>query len=157
MNIVCPKCRTRLSAEDLDFIRATLAQTSSDSIALESLMLDPEILDSILDHENLKNAIQDQILPLQISAHLYFYVLVRHTLLNADLDDRDLADYVASLLVAFTKEDRQKKLLPELKAPLHYLVDIVTEIEKADYYHRFFSMPIWETKLYFYPGCFPIS
>ncbi len=87
-------------------------------------MLDPETLDSILDHEALKNAIQNRFQSLQISDHLYFYISVRHTLLNADLDDRDLADYVASLLVAFTREDRQKKLLPELNAPLHYLVDI---------------------------------
>lgn len=155
MNIVCPKCRTRLSAEDLDFIKATLAHTSNDSVALESLILDPEILDSILDNAALKNAIQNQIQPLQISAHLYFYVLVRHTLLNSDLDDRNLADYVASLLVAFTREDRQKKLLPEIDGPLHYLVDIITEIEKADYYHRFFLYTHLGNQTLFLSGLFP--
>ena len=138
MNLVRPKCRTRLSAEDFAFIQSVLLETVQDEIALKSLLLDPEMLDAILDQKELYEAIQDCALTVNISAQLYFYVLVRQTLLNADIDDREMADYIASLLISFSREDHQKKLFPELKEPMHYLIDIVTQIEKSDYYHRFF-------------------
>lgn len=155
MKLVRPNCRSQLTAEDFDFIRATLARSTKDSVALESLMLDPEMLDTILDQEPLLDAIQNHALALRISSHFYFYVLVRHTLLKSDLDDRALSDYVASLLVNFTRQDHQKELLPELKTRMHYLVDIVSEIEKVDYYHRFFLYAFLGNQTLFLSGLFP--
>ena len=140
MNLVRPKCRTRLSAEDFAFIRASLSHTTEDAVALKALLLDPEVMDSILDQKELFEAVQDRSQALQISHHLYFYLLVIKTLLKANLDDRELTDYVASLLVEFCREDKAKRLFPNLKAPMRYLVDIVIQIEKSDYYHRFFSL-----------------
>ena len=155
VNLVCPNCRTRLSAEDFSFIQSSLGKSKGDEAALRSLLLDPEVLDSILDQERLFQAVQDKSQTLKISPHLYFYLLVRQTLLNAEIDDKALADYVASLLVDFTREDRQSKSFPELKAPMRYLVDIVTEIEKADYYHRFFLYAHLGNQTLFLSGLFP--
>jgi hypothetical protein len=148
-------CRNKLSSEDFAFIQTVLAQSNKDGIALQSLLLDPDILDSLLDQNDLLEAVQDKFRTLKISSHLYFYILVRHTLLNADLDDRDLADYVASLLVYFARQDTQKKQFPNLRAPMHYLVDIITEIEKADYYHRFFLYAHLGNQTLFLSGLFP--
>jgi len=100
-------------------------------------------------------AVQDRAQTLEISPQLYFYLLVRQTLLKANIDDKELADYVASLLVDFTREDRQSKSFPEPKAPLRYLVDIVTEIEKVDYYHRFFLYAHLGNQTLFLSGLFP--
>lgn len=155
MNLVCPNCRTRLSAEDLAFIQSSLGKSKRDGAALGALLLDPEVLDSILDQEMLFQAVQDRAQTLEISPQLYFYLLVRQTLLKANIDDKELADYVASLLVDFTREDRQSKSFPEPKAPLRYLVDIVTEIEKADYYHRFFLYAHLGNQTLFLSGLFP--
>ncbi|GEM_PF-4881829 len=156
MNLVCPNCRTRLSAEDFAFIQSSLGKSKRDGAALGALLLDPEVLDSILDQEMLFQAVQDRAQTLEISPQLYFYLLVRQTLLKANIDDKELADYVASLLVDFTREDRQSKSFPELKAPLRYLVDIVTEIEKADYYHRFFLYAHLGNQTLFLSGLFLI-
>lgn len=155
MNLVRPKCRTRLSAEDFTFIQSVLLKTVQDEAALKSLFLDPEMLDTILDQQELYDAIQDRALTVNISSHLYFYVLVRQTLLKAGLDDREMADYVASLLISFSREDRQKKLFPGLKEPMHYLIDIVTQIEKSDYYHRFFLYAHLGNQTLFLSGLFP--
>ena len=155
MNLVRPKCRTRLSGEDFAFIKAVLGQSPTDSVALQSLLLDPDALDSILDQPALYEAIQDRSQTLKISTHFYFYVLVRQTLLDAGIDDRDLTDYVASLLVTFSRSDSHKRLFPGLKAPLRYLVDIVAQIEKSDYYHRFFLYAHLGNQTLFLSGLFP--
>ena len=155
MNLVRPKCRTRLSAEDFAFIQSVLLETVQDETALKSLFLDPEMLDAMLDQAELYEAIQDRALTVNISSHLYFYVLVRQTLLKADIDDREVADYVASLLISFSREDHQKQLFPGLKEPMHYLIDIVTQIEKSDYYHRFFLYAHLGNQTLFLSGLFP--
>ncbi|MDA0348498.1 MAG: hypothetical protein O3C43_16150 [Verrucomicrobia bacterium] len=144
-----------MSAQDFAFIQSSLETSKGEGEALRSLFLDPEVLDSILDQEILFKAVQDKSLTLEISPHLYFYLLVRQTLLNAGVDDKGLSDYVASLLVDFTREDRHNKSFPELKAPMRYLVDIVTEIEKADYYHRFFLYAHLGNQTLFLSGLFP--
>jgi hypothetical protein len=155
MNLVRPKCRARLSAEDFAFIQASLSRSAEDSVALKALLLDPEVLDSILDQEELFKAVQDRTQTLQISPHLYFYLLVRKTLLGANLDDRELTDYVASVLVDFCREDKEGQLFPNLKAPMRYLVDIVAQIEKSDYYHRFFLYAFLGNQTLFLSGLFP--
>jgi hypothetical protein len=53
MNLVRPKCRTLLSAEDFAFIQTALSNSIQDGVALQSLLLDPEMLDSILDQPEL--------------------------------------------------------------------------------------------------------
>lgn len=155
MNLVRPKCRTRLSAEDFAFIQSALGKTAKEETALKSLFLDSEMLDTILDQKEIQTAIEDRALTVNISSHLYFYVLVRQTLLAADIDDRDLADYVASLLISFSREDHQNKLFPGLREPMRYLVDIVTQIEKSDYYHRFFLYAHLGNQTLFLSGLFP--
>ena len=155
MNLVRPKCRTLLSAEDFAFIQTALSSSIQDGVALQSLLLDPEMLDSILDQPELYEAVQDRSQTVNISTHLYFYVLVRRTLLNADIDDREIADYVASLLVNFSREDNQRHLFPGLKEPMRYLVDIVAQIEKSDYYHRFFLYAHLGNQTLFLSGLFP--
>ena len=71
------------------------------------------------------------------------------------MDDRDLTDYVASLLVDFCREDKEEQLFPNLQAPMRYLVDIVTQIEKSDYYHRFFLYAHLGNQTLFLSGLFP--
>ncbi|MCB1122423.1 MAG: hypothetical protein KJT03_12795 [Verrucomicrobiae bacterium] len=155
MNLVRPKCRARLTAEDFAFIQAVLAQTREDAVALQTLLLDPETLDDILDQDTLHQAVQDRSQTLQISSSLYFYLLVRKTLLDAGLDDRDMTDYIASLLVVFCREDSYRHLFPTMGMPMRYLVDIVTQIEKADYYHRFFLYAHLGNQTLFLSGLFP--
>ena len=155
MNLVRPMCRNKLSAEDFSFIQTVLSQSREDGPALKSLLLDPETLDAILDQKELYLAVQNKAQTLKISSHLYFYILVRHTLLEAKIDDQKLADYVASLLVDFAREDTQKKLFPGISEPMRYLIDIVTQIEKSDYYHRFFLYAHLGNQTLFLSGLFP--
>jgi len=96
-------CRERFTAADFDFVVRTLARSSTDHVSLVDLLSDQEIRDDVLDHPRLIDAILSSARHLSISSHFYFYVLARHVLRQAGINDRKLCDYVASLLETFSR------------------------------------------------------
>ncbi len=96
-------CRERFTASDFDFVVRTLARSQSDSVSLVDLLSDQETRDSVLDSPQLVDSILSNAGQLAISSQFYFYVLARHVLQQAGIDDRKLCDYVASLLETFSR------------------------------------------------------
>jgi len=96
-------CRARFTAADFDFVVRTLARSQSDNVSLVDLLSDSETRDSILDHPRLVEAILSHSGQLCISSQFYFYVLARHVLQQASINDRKICDYVASLLETFSR------------------------------------------------------
>lgn len=84
----------------------------------DALLDDPDLLDGLL-------ALRSVAVP---SAPLFAYVAVRHTLRTAGIDDRDVADYVAALLLEFGTHDRHLRIRPRDDETYQYLVDIVAEL-----------------------------
>src|SRR5438270_3871639 len=95
-------CRARFTAADFDFIVRTLARSQTDHVSIVDLLSDDGTRDSILDHPRLVDAILSNPAQLRISSQFYFYVLARHVLREAGIDDRKLCDYVGSLLETFS-------------------------------------------------------
>jgi hypothetical protein len=96
-------CRARFTAADFDFIVRTLARSQTDHVSIVDLLSNDGTRDSILDHPQVVDAILSNPAQLQISSQFYFYVLARHVLRGAGLDDRKLCDYVGSLLETFSR------------------------------------------------------
>jgi hypothetical protein len=96
-------CRERFTAADFDFVVRTLARSQIDSVSLVDLLSDQETRDSVLDNPRLIDAILSSTAHLTISSHFYFYVLARHVLRQAGINDRKLCDYIASLLETFSR------------------------------------------------------
>ncbi|MDQ3118042.1 MAG: hypothetical protein M3Q89_00495 [Verrucomicrobiota bacterium] len=96
-------CRERFTASDFDFVVRTLARSQPDHVSLVDLLSDSETRDTVLDHPRLIDAILSNAGHLSISSHFYFYVLARHVLRQAGINDRKLCDYVASLLETFSR------------------------------------------------------
>lgn len=90
-------CRNRFTGADFDFVAATLAPESR-SRCLETLWQDPEGRRELLDLKQVLNGLLNQPATLNVSPRFYFYVLVRHSFLQADLADVELADYVADVM-----------------------------------------------------------
>jgi hypothetical protein len=67
-----------------------------------------------------------------VSARFYFYMVVRHVFKRSDLDDRDLADYVAEVLAAFSEAKRTQCVLPGQIQPLDYFFEMVAALQTAD-------------------------
>ena len=92
-----PSSRDRFTRSDFDFMTAVLAPGDKRPF-LAKLWDDPEALREILDLKEVLRGLLDSPSALQVSPSFYFYVLVRHAFLGANLTDPDVADYVAGLL-----------------------------------------------------------
>jgi len=92
-----PSSRDRFTRSDFDFMTAVLAPADKRH-HLAKLWDDPEALQEMLDLKEVLRGLLDSPSALQVSPAFYFYVLVRHAFLGANLTDPDLADYVAGLM-----------------------------------------------------------
>jgi hypothetical protein len=92
-----PTSRDRFNRADFDFMTAVLAPGDQRQ-HLAKLWDDPEALREILDLKEVLRGLLDSPSALQVSPAFYFYVMVRHAFLQANLTDPNLADYVAGLM-----------------------------------------------------------
>ncbi len=137
----------------MDFIAAVLRVDFRDEQALISLLADENTRDLILDDRALFNAIIESPDHLRISLQLYFYILVRHVFKEVGLEDGELADYVASVLTQFTRQ------LPganhNAREAFFYAVDVLGEIECADFHTRFYLVTSLGNTALILTGVFP--
>ena len=108
-----PSSRSRFSGDDLNFLAAVLAP-GEQRLHLEKLWNDPDALREMLDLKEVFRGLLDFPSAVQVSPRFYFYVLVRHAFLQADLHDPDLADYVAGVMT--------KRISPSQDDPLQDIV-----------------------------------
>lgn len=108
-----PSSRNRYTVADLDFLAAVLAPDEQ-RLYLEKLWSDPDALREMLDLKEVFRGLLDSPSAIQVSPRFYFYVLVRHAFLQADLSDPHLADYVAGVMT--------KRISPSPEDPLQDIV-----------------------------------
>ncbi len=124
-------CRNRFTAQDFDFVVKTLGRSRGDAVSLSQMLTDAGERDTILDHQLLFDAVLSQPTHLSISPQFYFYILTRHVLNETGLDDRQLADYVASLLENFSCTARMNAPAGAQEGPIQYLSDMLLALRKA--------------------------
>lgn len=124
--------RTRLNKQDLDFLVSVLAPAGQDTAALQRLVADEEMRDDLLDHPRLLEYLASHQQHLNISLSLYFYVMVRHALREYQINDRTVADYVASLLVEFSSGARSQRIAEHHDKSYNYFVDMLYDMLEAN-------------------------
>jgi hypothetical protein len=124
-------CRARFTAEDFDFIVRTLSKCGSDRVSLSELLSDADTRDAILDHERLLQAVLEDAHRLTISPGFYFYVLIRHVMKSAGLTSRELSDYVASVLEAFSRTARMLRPDAAVGNATPYISDLLLALRDA--------------------------
>lgn len=92
-----PTNRNRFTGADLDFLASILAPDEQRH-HLENLWGDPDTQRELLDLKEVFRGLLDSPAAIRVSPRFYFYVLVRHAFLQANLCDADLADYVAGIM-----------------------------------------------------------
>ncbi|MFQ3577549.1 MAG: hypothetical protein SNJ52_00870, partial [Verrucomicrobiia bacterium] len=123
-------CRASFTADDFAFIVRTLSNGGLSAVSLAELLADEETRDVILDQERLVRAVMEQSGALSISSHLYFYLITRHVLRAAGITCRNVTDYIASLLTAFSNSARLADPGGNT-SPSHYLSDILLALKNA--------------------------
>lgn len=132
MKVIQPNCRVQFSAEDIAFLVSVVGRDQSEVQCLTALLTDSESRDQILDDPRLLRALLEHRGCVRVSAHLYFYVLVRSVFLRSGIDDRAVADYVAELLAEFSRTQRMRSALPGQNEPCEYLFEMLAALQKAD-------------------------
>ncbi len=125
-------CRSRFTAEDFQFVVRTLARSRKDAVGLVELLTDEEARDAILDHDLLTAELMDDCACVRVSPFFYFYVLTRRVFREKDLPDRMLADYVAAVLVAFSRRQRVPSVHgDEAEAAFLYVSDLIAKLNMS--------------------------
>lgn len=135
--MILANTRGRLSANDLHLVVLLISQGSVARRLDAERRLQAEGPDPLLDTPELFErllAVQTMLVPSEV---LFFYVLVRRALLAAQCDDRELADYLAALLLEFGKRDRAWRVDWNDDQQHHYLVDICADAESTEGDRRF--------------------
>lgn len=130
--MILANLRGRLRAADLRLVILALARGDAARRARCERLLMEEGPDRLLDDPGLLAAliaVRSLVMP---SPPLFAYVAVRHTLLAAHVDNRDLADYLAVLLLEFGDHDRSSRVRQTDDESYRYLVDIVADLGEHD-------------------------
>jgi hypothetical protein len=129
--------RSRLTDHDLELLVLLLSRGSAAERRRVERRLEVEGPDALLDEPALLErllAVRTLLVP---SDHLFFYVVVRHALRGEGVENRDVADYLASLLIAFGQRDRAWRIDWNDDQRHRYLVDIVQDAEQSSGERRF--------------------
>lgn len=97
------------------------AQERLEDGGIDALLDDPRLPSSLLSDPEIA-----------VRPDVVYYVLVRHALLEGGLTDVAVADYVASLLMAFGRAGRAYQVSETGEVNYRYLVDLIRDLNAAD-------------------------
>lgn len=129
--------RGRLTTADLQLVILLLSRGSARKRAYIERRLASEGPDALLDAPELLERLLTVRTMLVPSEPLFFYVMIRNALRRAGVDDRDLADYLAALLLDFGQRDRAWRVDWNDDQRHRYLVDILADLEATGGARRF--------------------
>lgn len=121
--------RDRFTPADFAFLSSLLAP-GDEKRHLWTLWEDPEALREMLDLKEVLRGLLDAAGPVSVSAPFYFYVLVRHSFLDAGIDDPGIADFVAGVMAERVGAD-PKDVLKGVPAGLTHAADFMAILESA--------------------------
>jgi len=153
--MILANTRGRLGPRDLQLVVLLLSQGSARRRASVERRLEQEGPDPLLEAAGLAErllAVRSMLVP---SESLFFYVVVRHALKCEGIDDRDLADYIAALLLEFGTRDRAHRIGWNDDHSHRYLVDILADIDASSGERRFRVMAHLGNYALWLAGIFP--
>ncbi len=153
--MILANTRGRLRPAALDLVLRVLSHGSAARRAALERRLEREGPDVLLDQSELAErllAVRTMMVP---SEALFYYVMVRRALLEAGVDDRELADYLAALLLEFGRRDRAFRVDWSDDHRHRYLVDILMDLEQTQGERRFKVMVHLGNYALWLAGIFP--
>ena len=153
--MILANTRGRLDAEDLSLVLLLLSRGSPVRRAGFERRLEAEGPDPLLDEPALAGGlleVRSLVLP---SPALFFYVVIRDLLRRSGVDDRDLADYLAAMLIEFGRRDRAFRVDWHDDQVHRYLIDIVADLESSEGDRRFQVMAHLGNFALWLSGLFP--
>lgn len=147
--------RGHLGANDLQLVLLLLAQGSAADRERLERRLAQEGPGPLLDAPELAERLLAVRTLLAPSEALFLYVMVRHVLRAEGVDDAELADYLAAVLLAFGRRDRAWRVDWNDDQRHRYLVDIVADLAATNGDRRFKVMAHLGNYALWLAGVFP--
>lgn len=135
--MILANVRGRLQAADLHLMVLLLSRGSAARRAVLERRLETEGPDPLLDSPDLAEGLLATRTIMVPSEALFFYVIVRHALREAGIEDRELADYLAALLLEFGRRDRARRIDWHDDQSHQYLIDILADLDASQGERRF--------------------
>lgn len=135
--MILANVRGRLTARDLDLVVLLLSQGSATRRGMLERRLETEGPDALLDQVELAErllAVRTLLAPSEV---LFLYVMVRQALVRSGVEQREVADYLAALLLEFGQRDRAVRVDWNDDHCHRYLVDILADLESTQGDRRF--------------------
>jgi hypothetical protein len=129
--MILPTIRRELDREDGVKLAELLAGDDPDLRRRSLERLDEEGIDALLDDPRTLNAVLTAT-GVQLSAPIVFYIIARQALLETGVTDLALADYVASVILAFGKGKRAYQISDRDAEEYHYLADMMMGLAGSD-------------------------
>lgn len=149
------QARNKLNQDDLQFIVTALRRQGEKDSTILHLLADDDMRDAMLDHPRLLEFLLAFRQTTAISPFLYFYIIVRHALREFKIDDRAVADYVATLLAEFGQGQRMHRVDRHATKEYKYLVDLMAELLDANSEQTFHVQSHLGNYALFVTGIFP--
>jgi len=153
--VILANTRGRLRSRDLDLVLLLLSRGSARRRKELERQLEQEGPDPLLDAAELPErllAVRTMLVPGEV---LFFYVLVRHALLEAEVPQAEVADYLAALLLEFGQRDRANRVAWHDDHSHRYLVDILADLDESTGGRRFRVMVHLGNYALWLSGLFP--
>ncbi|HEU5154969.1 MAG TPA: hypothetical protein VFU03_09585 [Gemmatimonadales bacterium] len=153
--MILANTRGQLKANDLQLVLLLLSRGSATRRAVLEQRLTQEGPDCLLESPELPEALFAVRTILVPSPALFFYVMVRHALRTAEVDDRELADYLAAMLLEFGRRERAYQVDWNDDQRHRYVIDILADLELSQGARRFKVMVHLGNYALWLAGIFP--
>lgn len=130
--MILPNVRASFGRNEAAFVVWLLARSNEAARARLEERLHTDGFDAILDDPVTFNTMLSYPGLSTAPPGLIYYLLVRHALLEGDIPDRLLADYIAALLLEFGVADRARRPDVAMQEKFDYLVDIMRAIDESE-------------------------
>lgn len=134
--MIRPSIRASLSSDDVRQLTDLIDPWQAEMPRSETDQGPPETTDALLDDPRTKNGMLVDA-ALGVRPEIVFYVLVRHSMLETAIDDTEMADFTATLLVHFLSEKRAYRIDDDEEEEFRYLVDLAERAASCEGAHKF--------------------
>jgi hypothetical protein len=153
--MILANTRARLGREDAQLVVRLLARGSGRAQDEAEGTLADRGLDPLLDDPRLLEGLLASRQGAHASLALFSYVVVRHALRRSGIEERQVADYVASLLLHFGLRQRARQISTHDDATYDTLAALGDELEGADAQRSFLARAHLGNYALWLSGLFP--
>ncbi len=153
--MILANTRARLGRNDAQLVLRLVARGSGRAQSEAEARLADEGLDPLLDDPQLLEGLLSARQAAHASWPLFTYVVVRHTLKASGENDREIADYVASILLHFGLRQRSRQIGEHDDATYDTLASLGEELEGGDHSRSFLARAHLGNYALWLSGLFP--